>query len=365
MRIFELLTVISSRSCFVIAALALLFVAGCDSMESGEESVDVDIDALFSMPLPDELALIRSDWASRDVSALDVEILVTDTIQAFGASQVVNIVSHSVAGVTHMGAVMAPVAAQSGSLPILVYNHPGDDGVDLNGTIALVAFGLGGIASDFVFIVPSFRAEALTFNGIDYESEGPPSPWDLDVDDSIALLNVALDLTPEADASRIGVLGVSRGAGVSLLMAARDARVDFVINYFGPTNFLLESSREETVNALNGDVRDLPGLSFLTETYLIPLQEGTRTIDEVRLEYIRRSPVFFTETLPLLQVHHGEQDDIVPVAHAISLEQSLMDAGKPDSEFDVFIYPTAGHDVIEMPESFSRAVDFFNENIGM
>ena len=343
----------------------MMLVLGCDTTDSNDEGIGgVDLDALFGAPTPAEVESVRAEWASRDVSPVDVQVLATDTLEAFGVSQRVQVVSHEVAGITHIGAIVVPIADPAASLPVVVYNHFGDEGVNLEETLAVISFGFSGINTDFIFVVPSFRDETLTADGMTYRSDGPASPWNFDVDDSIALLNVALELVPQADASRIGTIGVSRGGAVSLIMAARDPRIDFVVNYFGPTNFLLDSSREETESALQGDQRDLPGLSYLNSNWLLPYRDGEKTLEEVRLEYIRRSPVFFSESLPAVQVHHGTLDDIVPVEHAQSLEEVFMRDGKPETEYDVYLYPGAGHDLIEMPESFARAAAFFNDRLG-
>ena len=352
------------RASYLILCVIACWLIGCDSTGTNEDEVLVDLEALFVPPTASELAAIQEEWAGRDVSVRDVEVLTEATISAAGFPEsTIQIVSHTVSGLAHVGAIIVPNGAEPGSLPVLVYNHFGDEGIDINATLGLISLGLTGINSNFVLVAPAFRSEVLTFDGQDYPAQGPESPWDFDVDDSMALLNVALERVPAADSSRIGMLGVSRGGGVSLLMAARDPRIDLVIEYFGPTDFFVESGQETTEEALRGEVRDLPGLDFLNTTYLFPLQEGTTTLDEVRLEYIRRSPVYFVDDLPLVQVHHGNQDDIVPVDHAISLEQALNASSKPASEYEVYYYPTAGHDFLQMPESFSRIIALFNEEL--
>lgn len=349
----------------LVCCLFALVLAGCDNSGANEDELLVDLEALFSPPSASELAMIQADWASRDVSAQDVNVLAEEIVTVPGLPESrVQIVSHTVTGLSHVGAIVVPTGAQENSLPILIYNHPGDEGIDLNGTFSLISLGLSGINSDFILVAPTFRSEVMTYNGQEYTAEGPESPWDFDVDDSIALLNVALELAPEADASRIGILGASRGGGVSLLMAARDPRIDLVIEYFGPTDFFVESALETTEEALRGDVRDLPGLDFLNNTFLFPYQQGALSLEDMRLEYIRRSPVYFVEDLPLVQVHHGNQDDIVPVDHATSLERALSMSSKPASEYEVYLYPTAGHDFLQMPESFGRAITLFNGSIG-
>ena len=127
--------------------------------------------------------------------------------------------------------------AQPASLPVLVYAHGGDNGVDIDETLLLLPLLLASDLQNFVFVAPSFRAEPLTFQGMTYVSGGPASPWDRDVDDALALINVVAATVPEADPDRIGVAGFSRGACVAMLMAERDPLyreiADHVINTDG------------------------------------------------------------------------------------------------------------------------------------
>ena len=68
-------------------------------------------------------------------------------------------------------------------------------------------------------------------------SEGDRSDvWDGATDDALALLNVALKITPEADARRIAVFGRSRGGTVALLAAIRDPRIRQVVDWAGPSD---------------------------------------------------------------------------------------------------------------------------------
>jgi dipeptidyl aminopeptidase/acylaminoacyl peptidase len=109
-----------------------------------------------------------------------------------------SVVSHTVGGVLHYGAILVPNGAQPGSLPVLVYTHGGDGGVDIDETISLLPLLAGSDLQDFVFVAPSFRAEPLVFEGTTYQSGGPANPWDHDVNDVLALITVVAATIPEA-----------------------------------------------------------------------------------------------------------------------------------------------------------------------
>ncbi len=209
-----------------------------------------------------------------------------------------------------------------------------------------------------MYVAPSFRSEPLTFNTLQYVSGGDPSPWDRDVDDALALLNATLETTPEADPARIGVLGFSRGACVGLLMAIRDPRIDLVVEFFGPTDFFGPFVQEVVEEALRGQPRDLPGLDYLNRTFLQPLKSGELTIEDVRPELLRRSPVYFASHLPQVQVHHGTADDVVPVGEAQRLIEVMQQLGRAPPEFEYYLYFGGGHNPLELPGSIQRALAF-------
>ena len=343
----------------LLLTLALLSACGGDSDPAGPagDTADrvvagVDFAPLFAPPTADELQAVRGDWAARDVAARNVETLLETPLVLGTAPATLRIVSHEVAGIRHVGAVLAPDAAP-GSLPILVYNHGGDDGIDIS-EVLLITLALEELRDRFVYVVPALRAQALSFNGTDYVSGGGPSPWDLDVDDTLALLNVALETTPAADPARVATLGFSSGAGISLLMAVRDSRVKAVIDYFGPTDFLAPYLQDVVAEALEGRPRDLPYIDFLSSDIVQPVLEGGLSADELRFELIRRSTVYFAEALPAVQAHHGIDDDTIPYSQT----QLLIDAMEGRADFESFLYEGGGHHPLTIPESLPRVRAF-------
>jgi dipeptidyl aminopeptidase/acylaminoacyl peptidase len=324
----------------------------------------VNLDELFAPPTAAEIAAVGDDWDGRDVTVQDLQVLQVDTVPVGVATRMaVRIVSHVVGGAIHYGAVAAPVGASAASLPLLVVGHGGDDGVDVDDALLLLGFGLGDAVDDFVFVLPSFRSEPLVFRDVEYRSGGSASPWDRDVDDALALLNAAGDIAPEADTSRIGIVGFSRGAGVGLLMAVREPRIDAVVEFFGPTDFFGAFVQEVVEEALLGLLRSLPGLADLDTQFLQPLQRGELTIQDVRLELIRRSPVYFVDRLPQVQVHHGTADSTVSVSQAERLIEVMEQAGRGPPGFESFLYSGGGHNPLTLAGSLDRTIAFLRRTL--
>jgi dipeptidyl aminopeptidase/acylaminoacyl peptidase len=336
-----------------------LTLSACGDLSGPDVVAGVNLDALFAPPTAAEVDATLADWASRDVSARDVAVVDSSVVSLGSSTEVsVRVVSHTVDGLTHFGAIAVPVGAAPGGLPLLLVAHPGDAGIDLDQWLQLLAYGLGGVLSDYVLVIPSFRSEPLVFQGTQYLSAGPASPWDGDVDDALALLNAAIATTPEADGGRIGALGLSRGATVALLAAIRDPRIAAVVEFFGPTDFLGPFVRGIVHDALLGHVVDLPGVAPLTAQFIQPLARGELTVAEVRAQLIRRSPVYFVNRLPAVELHHGTADSIVPVAEAERLTQAMEAAGRTAPAFQSYLYDGGGHDPLTLPGSIDRTVSF-------
>ncbi len=339
---------------------ALLLVVGCSddgTRPGGRVVAGVDFDELFAPASGAEVAAITADWSTRDVSPQGFRVEATATIPLGSAPASLRIVSHVVDGARHYGAIVIPAGAGPASLPALVYAHGGDQGLDLDELLLLTVF-LPEVSDEFVYVVPSYRSEPLSYESSTWVSEGAPSPWDRDVDDALALLNVALQTTPEARSDRIGVVGFSRGAAVGMLMAARDPRIDVVVEFFGPTDFFGSFVQDITEEALLGSLRDLPGLSYLNDMFIQPLKNGQLTIQDVRPELVRRSSVLFVERLPQLQLHHGTADEVVDVSQAESLIRAMQAAGHSAPDFEHYLYPGGGHNPLTLFGSISRTEAF-------
>jgi len=351
---------------WLISFLLICMVSACSDSSSplapnannGRIVEGIDLDVLFAKPSEAEINVILSEWGTREVAVQNSNELSRSAVVMGGAPGTIRIVSHTVGGVKHYGAIVAPDDRAARSLPVLIYTHGGDNGTS-KFEVELILAIMAADAGKFVFVVPSYRSEPLAVDGTTWVSEGEPSPWDRDVDDALALLNVALQITPEADPERIGIIGFSRGACVGLLMAIRDSRIDLVVEFFGPTDFLGEFAQKVTAEALRGNPRDLPGLDYLNAKLIQPLKNGRLSINDVRLELMRRSPVYFAKMLPQLQVHHGTADDVVPVAEAERLIEVIKNLGRAAPAFESYLYAGGGHHPLTLAGSIDRTVAFF------
>lgn len=345
---------------FVVGLALILAACGGSSTAPPKDKIveGVNFTELFAPPTDVDIRTEQIRWAQRDVSAQGITELAQKSTQFGSSAATIRIVSHTVEGVKHVGAIASVDDAAPGSLPILVYVHGGAEGENLNEVLGLIAFAFGGVPDDYVYVVPSLRAESLMFDNVTYRSEGEPSPWDLDVDDALALVNVAIATVPEADSTRIGVVGFSRGAGVAMLMGERDERINLVVEFFGPTDFFGEYMETLAEEAIRGEPRDLPGLNYLTEKYLIPLRDGETYIGAVRSQMLRRSPVYFVHRLRQLQMHHGTADTVVEVSQAYSMIDAMHADGFAEPEFEAYIYEGENHDSVIGVTSIGRAVAF-------
>lgn len=336
------------------------------SIDVNAQAIDVEseLDLLFAPPDESELETVWNDWATRDVSSSNVMVEFEEEYNLLGVPTTLRVVSHLVAGVRHFGAIVVPRGAEAVSLPILAFNHGGENGVSVEDMMFILAVALGGMRDDFVFVLPSFRDEPLEYADRSWKSDGPASPWDHDVDDAISLVNVTMEITPEAITDRYLVAGASRGGGVSMLMGARDPRIEGIVAFFGPTDFMDSWARGLAEDLVEGGTVEKTGVDYLKTTYILPWWIGDLTLSEARLALIRRSAVFYAEDLPPLQIHHGDMDEVVSVSQAESMIMKMSDIGRGAPDFEAFIYEGGTHDILSLDGAIPRSVTFIQRLLG-
>jgi len=319
--------------------------------------LEAELDNIFAPPTAAEIEAVRADWAVRDISAVDVLVEFTEAYPLNDTPATLRVVSHQVGEARHYGAILAPDFAAPGTLPVLMYLHGGESGVDV-GDVDVIGHFLGGLRDRFVYVIPSFRGERLESSDRVWISTGPGSQWDYDVDDALALLNVALELTPQATSEGVIIIGGSRGAGVAMLAGIRDERIENIVAFFGPTDFFDDWVRQIVREAALGRPRELTGVAYMDSTFVQPYMRGEIDMDEVRLELVRRSSVLFAEDLPAVQLHHGDADETVAVSQAYSMIRAMEALGREPPEFEAFIYEGGGHELFALTGAIVRAVGF-------
>ncbi|MCM9082802.1 MULTISPECIES: CocE/NonD family hydrolase [Streptomyces] len=142
-------------------------------------------------------------------------------------------------GITLKGNVFTPAGAQSGrKYPLIVL--PTSWGLPQIEYIAQAKK-----LADSGYVVVSYTSRGFWLSGGEIEVAGPP-----DIADVSAIIDWALANSP-ADADRIGLGGVSYGAGISLLASAHDPRVKAVVAMSGWADVIesIYSGRTQHVQA--------------------------------------------------------------------------------------------------------------------
>ena len=308
--------------------------------------------SVFAKPTATEIAAVEKDWASRDLKPRGVKEELRSTVRIADRTFNVRIVSHLVLGSRHYGAIIFPANASAKSLPIIIEAKgvsPTYFPLDLENLHSPRM--MGDDADKFVYVVPTFRGEVLNFNGKTFKSDGDRTDaLDGATDDAIALLSVALQTTVEADSSRICAFGQSRGGNVALLTGIRDKRIDCVVDWAGPTDWLYAmgtngwTEQELWAEGLRIRANTLQTGGQNIERFLKRAIDGKATLADVRRRMIASSPLYFAQRLPRSQFHYGLEDPSVPVRNGRELVANLRRHGIPASRYESFFYPGQGHD---------------------
>lgn len=370
---------------FLFVALLALIFAACDGggapAERDQIASGVNLTRLFAPANAGEIQAVRAQWTARAAATQGVSGTIVSQTTIGGAT--VYVVSHQVttgpgAPLTHYGLVRIPAGAVA--RPVLVVHHGGDNGLDVSaqsantGLVQMVA-AFPDLFAQTVQVLPVYRSEELRTAGFaalggPYRAGGSASPWDYDVDDSMALLSAVLGLFPvQTDAGRVGALGFSRGGNVALLQAVRDSRIDAVTNYYGPSDFYNQDIQNLGIGLLAGlpSALSLPGGRFLLENVLAPLRGADGRYNpnadyaSARLEVVRRSASLFTADLPPTQVHHHRRDPVVPFGVSAAFDVRAQQA-RPRLAYEFNAYgepPTSNADlqaIFHAPEGFPQSL---------
>lgn len=172
-----------------------------------------------------------------------------------------------------------------------------------------------------------------------YDSEGVVSPWDGEVEDALAFLRVAGGL-PHVAGEGAAAIGFSAGATTALLAAAREPAIAGVVDFFAPVDFYGPFVKDLFIRILDGDPPDLAKIPYLETQIVDPLRRGELSLAGMRLELLRRSPVYFADRLPPVLAHHGLEDAIVPDGETRRLAEAVGAAG---GRIEAHYYAGSGH----------------------
>jgi len=336
-----------------ISALARLGKLPPDVKPSTEPwKIPFPVSSVFAKPTSAEISAVERDWAARDLSPAGVREELKDRVRLGRWNANIRIVSHLVHGSPHYGAIIYPDNAAVKSLPVIVVAKgvsptyfPLDIADQPDDAL------MGEMSDRFIYVMPSYRGEVLNFKDRSFVSEGDRrDALDGATDDTLALLSVALETTPEADGQRICVYGQSRGGNVALLAGIRDKRVKCVVDVSGPTDWFYLmglngwTEQELWTEAVRTHANTLETGGQNLERFMMRAIEGKADLAAVRHNMIASSPLYFAGRLPQTQLHYGIEDTSVPTRNGRRMVAEMERAGVPPSRYEAYFYPNEGHD---------------------
>lgn len=305
---------------------------------------------VFARPTAIEIKAVEKDWNERILFPWSARELKRGELRIDGWAANVKIISYVTHGSKNYGAVIVPKHAAAGCCPVIVDAKgvsPNYFPLELDKIESIRT--MGDLKDRFIYVVPSFRGEVMNFDGTSYRSEGDRrDALDGATDDTISFLTAALQMTPEADASRICAFGHSRGGTVAMLTGIRDKRIDCVVNVAGPTDWFYAMGTEGwTEQELWQEGVRIHATPFETggqnlERFMGKAIDGKASLADVRHNMIASSPLYFAKRLPFSQHHYGIEDVSVPVINGRQLDRILKQ--RPANRSMVFFYPDQGHD---------------------
>jgi dienelactone hydrolase len=349
----------------------LIFLLALMSLGPMENAFSQDLSQLFAAPTEDEISAVAQDWASRTPDGTDFLIERTAELDGFTIARV----SFMFEGLKQYAFLRYPRNYMpNGNYPLLMVHHGGTSGFYYTFPMYFDEdYPTGCLADECIVLVPTYRGEV--FNVIDYlsyrTSEGEKSVWDRDCDDAMALLTAAIDAMPQINTSRLYSWGRSRGAGVAYHMALRDPRLYRSEVFFGPTDFFQDNIELDIQATLDGGPVPTNTLSIkVWDLIVTPWLSGEKNLDQARALLIGWSSLYFIDPTVSMQIHHGEDDENIPVFHGENFAAAMNTAGAMAPDFELFTYPGAGHttdglygheerveEYLCLPHDISRAPD--------
>lgn len=333
---------------------ALTALQRLDDRGSPEEAgwqLPFDVEDVLAVPDGPEIDSAWDDWRSRNLDPVGARVTQTLRIELEGVPTELRVVEHHISGFRHLGVVMVPEGADAGMLPVLVEAKgvsPDFFPLEAPGGMTSPRF-MAGVP--VILAAPGYRGEQIVVGEDTLASEGDrTNAWDGAADDLVAFLRAALDVTPEADSSRICVFGRSRGGTVALLAGMREPAIDCVVSWAAPTDWfrLMDLGGWTQAELVRDGLRHgaMPGETGgqFINYFLGAALGGEADLGATRRRMILSSPLYFAGRLPLAQTHWGIEDTIVPVANGEEFVDAYRVSGRSGECMDARFHPLAGHD---------------------
>lgn len=334
-----------NRNILILTILTLLCTI--TSCKKDHYLSDDEKNALFSAPSAIEKDNILNGWKTRVLTPTDYNIIQENEI--LNGAFKFKMVSFNVNGIKEYGALLIP---QTDSL-IPVRMYIGGFGLNVTTNSLNLILDNSGKSKPFILAVPALRGQslAITVNGTLYTSpisEGDHcDAFDGATDDVLTYLNLIQQTETFADVNRTSVRGGSRGCTVALLAGIRDNRIKRVVGVAGPTNM------QELTSANENDP------TYQCQ-FLSSYKSNQTNLAATRNKMIASSPLYFSNHLPLTQLHMGLKDQIVPVNQGYALQQKINESGR-SSTFQLFTYNRAHNDIATNNTELSERIETFLE----
>ncbi len=236
-----------------------------------------------------------------------------------------------------------------GGWPVIVFNHGYIPPDVYRPTERYIAYVDGFARSGYIVLRPDYRGHA--------DSEGEARGAYGRPDYTIDVLNAVASIQrhPLANPERIGMWGHSMGGHITLRVMVTTQTVKAGVIWAGVVASypdLMYNWRATPPASISRSARSWR--AELIDTYGDPAANPDF--------WASISPISYAEDLSgPLQLHHGEEDESVPLAFSESLYQAALAAGQ---EVEFFAYPGNDHN---LSQSFSaamqRSIDFFDRHL--
>lgn len=305
-------------------------INGCKNYDQDktypEPSGDILIQELLHETTQHEIDQISKEWQNRKFPVIEPQV-VYEAIQNNGDT--IKVITHSVEGNIHYGAIRIPVGIDVATAPILLELEGGGTGIDASNMKSITRNKCEASRKQFISVLPSYRGNILRGNEFCFRSKGNfRDAWHGAAIDAITLLEVVKALYNKTDAAPVLISGLSRGATVALIIGSLTDKADYIIANSTHTKFV---DRHVFSNEQVG--------GSLSRAFILP---GLSTVD-IRKNLIASSPYFFANQLPPFQLHQGGDDHLTTRWHASKMQQKLDSLGKSKEVYQVFIHEGKGH----------------------